>query len=200
MLIEHLIAFNIALCAAMVTPGPAFLVIVKTVLTNGRSAGIALGCGLALMAAMWTSMAFLGLEAVFRLFPWAYAFVKAVGAFYLLYIAYGMWKGAHDSVSTTVKPARQAFWQGILINLLNPKSALFAAAVLIVIFPKDTSMVESSIVVLNQLIMIILFNTALAFGMSTQAVSKRYLKAKAYIDRTSSLIMGALGLRLLLSR
>jgi len=200
MVIEHLIAFNIALIAAMVSPGPAFLITVKTALTNGRSAGIALGCGLAIMASTWTAMAFLGLEAVFQLFPWAYAFVKAVGAIYLLYIAYGMWRGAHESVSSTVKPARHAFRQGFLINLLNPKSVLFSAAVLIVIFPADTSVTESAIVVLNQLIMEIMFYTALAFGMSTQAVSKRYLKAKVYIDRTASLVLGALGLRLLLSR
>jgi len=200
MAIEHLIAFNIALFAAMASPGPAFLITVKTALTAGRSAGIALGFGLAVMASTWTAMAFLGLEAIFRLFPWAYAVVKAIGAIYLLYIAYGMWRGAHKSVSATVKPARHAFRQGILINMLNPKSVLFAAAVLIVIFPTDTSMAESSIVVLNQLIMEILFYTALAFGMSTQAVSQQYLKAKAYIDRTASLILGALGLRLLLNR
>ena len=72
MTIEHLIAFNLALLAAIASPRPALLMAVRTALSAGRRAGIAMGCGLGLMAAAWTLMALLGLEAIFRLFPWAY--------------------------------------------------------------------------------------------------------------------------------
>lgn len=200
MTIEHLIAFNIALFAAIASPGPALLVAIRTSLSSGRQAGIAIGCGLGFMASLWTLMALLGLEAVFQLFPWAYAVVKILGALYLMYIAWQMWVGARKGVDTEIKPATHAFHQGFLINVLNPKSVLFAAAVLIVIFPANMTVVENASVVLNHLIVEVGFYMALAFGMSTQAVSARYLKAKPYIDRTSSLILGALGLRLLVSR
>ena len=46
----------------------------------------------------------------------------------------------------------------------------------------------------------IAFYTALAFGMNTQAVAKRYLRAKIYIDRVGAAVLGALGVRILLSR
>ena len=107
--------------------GPA----VSTTLSSGRRAGIAVGCGLGLIAAAWTMMALLGLEAVFQLFPWAYVTAKTAGAIYLLYIAYKMWVGAKDTVDPHIRPARHALRQGMMINLLNPKSVLFAAAVLI---------------------------------------------------------------------
>jgi len=87
MTFEHLILFNIALLAALASPGPAFLVMIRTSLNAGRTAGIALGCGLGLIAALWTLMALLGLDTVFKLFPWAYAAVKTIGAIYLIYIA-----------------------------------------------------------------------------------------------------------------
>ena len=200
MTIEHLIAFNIALFAAIASPGPALLVAIQTTLKSGRRSGIAIGCGLGLIAAVWTLMALLGLEAIFQLVPWAYAFVRIVGACYLIYLAWGMWRGARDKLEPAARPARHAFRQGVLINLTNPKSVLFAAAVLIVIFPAGMSPVENALVVINHLVIEILFYTALAIGMSTSAVSSAYLKARVYIDRAASIVLGALGLRLLVGR
>jgi threonine/homoserine/homoserine lactone efflux protein len=200
MTIEHLIAFNIALFAAIASPGPALLVAIQTTLSAGRWAGIAIGCGLGLMAAIWTMLALLGLEAVFQVVPWAYAVAKFVGAIYLIYIAWGMWRGARSRVEAKIMPARRAFRQGFLINVLNPKSVLFAAAVLIVIFPANMTLAENAIVVLNHLIIEVLFYIGLAFAMSTPAVRNSYLKAKVYLDRTASVVLGGLGIRLLISR
>ena len=152
------------------------------------------------MASTWTLLALLGVDAIFKLFPWAYGLVKTAGAIYLLYLAIQMWRGARDSIETDVKPTRQAFRQGFLINLLNPKSVLFAAAVLIVVFPGDMSALENTVVVVNHLIVELLFYTAIAFGMSSKGVSERYLHAKVYLDRTAAVILGGLGARLLGSR
>jgi threonine/homoserine/homoserine lactone efflux protein len=197
---EHIIAFNIALVAAILSPGPAFLVAVRTTLSAGRRAGIAIGAGLGMMAATWTVMALLGLDVLFVLFPWAYAFTKTVGAIYLLYVAYRMWKDARKALDAQTKPPRHAFFQGLLINLLNPKSVIFAAAVLIVVFPAEMSATENGVIVLNHLVVELVFYTTLAFGMSTTAVIQKYLRAKVYIDRTASVILGSLGARLLASR
>lgn len=200
MTIEHMIAFNVALFAAIASPGPAFLVALKTTLSAGRRAGVAIGCGLGLMAALWTAMALLGLETIFDVFPWAYTAAKIGGALYLLYIAFGMWWGARDRVNIAMQPATNAFRQGILINLLNPKSVLFAAAVLVVIFPPDLSMVESATIVLNHLFIEIVFYSSLAAVISTPAVSRRYLLAKVYLDRAASMVLGGLGIKLLADR
>ncbi len=198
--LTHLIAFNIALLAAIASPGPAMLVSIKTTLTSGRRAGIALGLGLGTMACLWTLAALLGLEAIFLAFPWAYAAVKFVGALYLIYIAYGMWRGARDPMQSNVQPARHAYRQGIMVNFLNPKSVLFAAAVLVIIFPAGMTMTENLIVVANHFLVEAICYTGLALSMSRASVNNGYLRAKAHIDRAASVILGALGLRLLLSR
>ncbi|MDF1873433.1 LysE family translocator [Vannielia sp.] len=200
MSVEHLIAFNIALLAAIASPGPALLVAIQTTLSSGRKAGIAIGYGLGLMAVTWTLLALLGLETIFQLFPWAYSTAKLIGAIYLIYIAWGMWRGAADRIEAKEQPARRSFRQGVLINMLNPKSVLFAAAVLVVIFPSDMVPMDNAIVVLNHLLVEMVFYTALAYGMNTAAVRTKYLKAKVYTDRTASVILGALGLRLMVGR
>lgn len=201
MTIEQLIAFNVTLLAAMASPGPALLMLIRTSLVGGRMAGIATGCGLALMAATWTLFALLGLDAVFRLFPAVYVAAKIVGALYLLYIAVRTWRSARDPLETGgVMPARHAFRDGVLINLFNPKSVLFAAAVLIVIFPATMPLADKGLVVLNHLLVEVVVYAVLASALSTPAVSRQYLRAKLYFDRVASVVLGALGLRLLLSR
>jgi threonine/homoserine/homoserine lactone efflux protein len=198
--LSHVIAFNIALMAAIASPGPAFLIALRTTLGAGRRAGIAVGLGLGLVAALWTLAALLGLDIVFTLFPWAYGLMKLGGAAYLLYIAWGMWRGAGDPVTSALQPSSHAFRQGVMINLLNPKSVLFAAAVLVVIFPAGLSLAETLFIVANHLAVEVLFYTALAFGLSRPAVSAAYLRAKRLLDRIAAGVLGLLGLRLLLSR
>ena len=102
---EHVIAFNITLLAAMASPGPALVVAIRTVLSAGGRAGIAIGCGLGIAAAGWTLAALVGLDAVFRLFPWSYMLVKIVGGLYLSYLAYGIWKAAPQPVAEAEIPA-----------------------------------------------------------------------------------------------
>ena len=196
----QLLAFNVALLVAIASPGPALLVAIRTNLNGGRTAGIAVGAGLGLMAAIWTLMALLGLGVVFELFPAVYATTRIAGAAYLLYLAYRIWKDASAPVEARVEPARNAFRQGFLINLLNPKSVLFAAAVLVAVFPTGIGVVDSFAIVVNHFLVEVAFYTTLAFCLSTEVVAKRYMQAKAYVDRFASVVLGALGFRLLWSR
>ena len=110
--IEHIVAFNLALLAALVSPGPALLYALRMTLSSGRTAGIATGCGLAVMAATWTLMALLGLEGLFRLFPWAYTIFKFVGAFYLIYVAWRTWRNAYKPLGVSAHPNTRAFQGG----------------------------------------------------------------------------------------
>ncbi len=197
---EQLVAFNIALLVAIASPGPALLMATHTSASRGRAAGVAVGIGLGLMAALWTLMALLGLAVVFELFPMVYVGAKIAGGAYLLYLAYKMWRNASAPVTARIPPAKRAFRQGFLVNLLNPKSVLFAAAVLVAVFPAGLSVAESFVIVINHFLVEVAFYTTLAFCMSTQAVSTRYMRAKAYIDRGAAIVLGALGIRLVLSR
>ena len=197
---EQFVAFNLALFVAIASPGPALLMATHTSASRGRAAGVAAGVGLGLMAAIWTMMALFGLAVVFELFPMVYIGAKIAGCAYLLFLAYKMWRNASAPINARIPPAKHAFRQGFLVNLLNPKSVLFAAAVLVAVFPAGLTVAESFVIVINHFLVEVAFYTTLAFCMSTQAVSKRYMQAKVYIDRGAAIILGALGIRLVLSR
>ena len=197
---ELLLAFNLALLAAIASPGPAMLVSIRTTLVHGRMAGIKTGLGLAFMAAIWTMLALFGLNSILELFPIAYVAMKTIGAIYLFYIAWSTWQSAKQPLESNIKIGKKHFRDGFLLNLSNPKSVLFAAAVIVLIFPPDLNLLDKSIIILNHFIIEMICYTFIAITMSTEAISKQYLKAKTWLDRFSAIVLGGLGLKLLLQR
>jgi threonine/homoserine/homoserine lactone efflux protein len=198
--LAHLAAFNLALFLACAAPGPAFLVCVERSLAGGRREGVLTGAGLAVMAGLWTLAALLGLDALFALFPWAYAGMKVAGAVVIVAIALRVWRGARDPVDPAAPASgRRAFLRGFVLNLGNPKSILFSAGVLLVIFPPGLSAAEMALVTANHVALEIAVYATLAHLMSRDAIRLRYLAAKPAINRAMALVLAALGLNLLAS-
>ncbi|MBB3993822.1 threonine/homoserine/homoserine lactone efflux protein [Sulfitobacter undariae] len=199
--LAQLIAFNLTLLAAMASPGPAFLLVLRNSMADGRRAGILTGLGLSVIATVWTSAALLGLAALFDLLPWLYGAMKLGGAIYLLYLAWSMWRGASQPLETGTNPShKRAFRSGVIVNISNPKSVLFAGAVIVVIFPSGLSLSDSALIITNHFIVEITVYSAMAFGLSTPRARAAYLRVKTWADRIASGVMAALGLRLLLER
>lgn len=196
----HLLAFNVTLLAAMAAPGPALLFALRQSISGGFRTGALTGLGLALIAAGWTGAALLGLEVVFALFPFAFVALKTLGALYLLWIAYTLWRDAHKPVSDSAHPGARAFWGGVLVNLGNPKSVLFAASVLVVIFPPDLTLTEKLFITFNHFAVEVGIYAMFAALLATPPARVGYLRVKPVMDRVAAAVMGALGLRLLLGR
>ncbi|MEM8851291.1 MAG: LysE family transporter, partial [Pseudomonadota bacterium] len=93
----------------------------------------------------------------------------------------------------------RAFLRGVFLNLGNPKSILFAAGVLLVIFPPGLSTAEMALITMNHVALEIAVYSTLAYLMSRDAVRARYLAAKPTISRAMALVLGGLGLNLLVS-
>ena len=199
--LAHLIAFNLALLAALLSPGPAMLMAIRTTLASGRRAGILFGVGLGAAAACWTGSALLGLNLIFQMFPFAYMTLKFAGAIYLVWLAISTWRHAHDPIETTGEISTGNLVRaGALVNLANPKSVLFASAVLLVIFPPDMGLSGKVIVVLNQFVVESLAYLVFATLLSTRPARDGFLRLKPGLDRVTAAVLGALGLRLLLDR
>lgn len=197
----QLLAFNLTLLAAMASPGPAFLLVLRNSIAHGRRAGILTGMGLGLVAALWTGAALMGLAAVFEVVPWLYAMMKTCGALYLLYLAWGMWRGAREPLAAgMVTGGRRGFREGVIVNLSNPKSVLFAGAVIVVIFPAGLTQGDSMLIVANHFVVEIVVYTAMAAGLASPPARAAYLRLKVWADRIAAGVMGALGLRLLIER
>ncbi|MBN8290651.1 LysE family translocator [Rhodobacter sp. NTK016B] len=199
----QLLTFVLTLGAAFAVPGPAMLLAMRNTLTGGLGTGIATGAGLGLIAACWTLAALTGLSALFALVPWAFGAMKLAGALYLIWISIQLWREAGAPLGEGQTGRRRwgrAFVSGMLVNLGNPKSVLFAGAVLVVIFPAGLSLRDGALVIGAHFMLELLGYALIALTLSHPAARGAYLRAKLWIDRTAGAVLGALGLRLLLSR
>jgi len=197
--LSHLVAFNLALLAALLSPGPAMLYSVSSSITGSTRRGVLAGAGLASMAASWTLLALLGVGALLTLLPGAFLAMKIAGGLYLIYLAWKTWRSADRPATMETKQARNAFIGGLLINFANPKSVLFAGAVLVAIFPTGLTFGEQAFIVANHFAVEMVAYALLAIIMSRPVIVRRYLSAKRWIDRVFAGLMAALGLRLLIS-
>lgn len=197
MSIQELVTFTLILGVAILSPGPAFLYMLKVSLQQGQAAGIRAGLGLGTMAAVWTLAALLGLDVVFALVPQLYFIVKTTGALYLIWLAVGLWRTAPDATATAPAKATSAFWGGVLINFGNPKSILFAASVILVVFPSPITLTHQIIVPAYHLLLESLFYCGFAALAATPRLRAAYDRATVAINRLAGVVMGAFGLRLL---
>ena len=195
-----LIAFNAVLIAAIAVPGTGLLHFIKTTVALGRSAGIATGVGLGTAAALWTLAALLGLETVFSIFPWTYTALKIGGACYLIWIGIQTWRNARALLNNAPRPRGRAVLSGLLLNFGNPKSMLFAAAVIVVVFPQGLTTAEIAVIVLNHWVLELTFYALLALLLSTTRARRGYLSLKPVLDRIAATLLGALGVRLILEK
>ena len=129
-----LMVFVIASIALLLTPGPAVLYIVTRSIDQGRMAGFASVAGIHIGTMVHVIGAVAGLSALLASSALAFSIVKYLGAAYLIYL--GIRKIIEKPVEAdeiAVKPERDlsaAFRQGVIVNVLNPKTALFFLAFL----------------------------------------------------------------------
>jgi threonine/homoserine/homoserine lactone efflux protein len=126
-------AFLIASLILAITPGPGVVYIVTRTVGHGRKAGFASVCGVAVGNLVNAAAASIGLAAVLSTSSTAFAVVKLAGAAYLVYL--GVKALRERPTAKTVErpdglsPAR-VLSDGFVVALLNPKTALFFAALL----------------------------------------------------------------------
>jgi threonine/homoserine/homoserine lactone efflux protein len=120
-------AFAAATVALLLIPGPAVIYILNRSISDGREVGLASVAGLEIGDAIQVLFAALGLSAVLATSATAFNVVKWAGVVYLVYIGIKTLARPADAIDPEqpgVTP-RQAFRQGIVVNALNPKTALF---------------------------------------------------------------------------
>jgi threonine/homoserine/homoserine lactone efflux protein len=117
----------------LITPGPAVLYVVTRSVEQGRRAGVASALGLVLGILVHALAATAGLSALLVSSSVAYSAVKYAGAAYLVYLgirAFASGGAARPVGAGAATPHRRLLAQGLVVNVMNPKVALFFLAFL----------------------------------------------------------------------
>jgi threonine/homoserine/homoserine lactone efflux protein len=131
--ISQLYLFIGASLALLLVPGPAVLYITARSANQGRLAGLVSVLAIETANFLQAVAATLGLSAILLTSALAFDVVKYLGAAYLIYLGIRkllVSEKGEDSAEIRAEPLSRIYWQGVAINLLNPKTALFYFAFL----------------------------------------------------------------------
>ncbi|MDX6414924.1 MAG: hypothetical protein QOH23_2334 [Gaiellaceae bacterium] len=143
--------FSLAALALLAMPGPSVLYIVTQSAERGRRVGLAAVAGVHLGSLVHVAAATAGLSALVVASPLAFSVVKYGGAAYLVYLGVRklLERDREEDVETEPEPLRRALVRGIIVNVLNPKTALFFLAFLPQFIDADRGGVWSQALVLG---------------------------------------------------
>lgn len=129
----ELIAFLAAAVLLTLSPGPDIIYVLVQGMTNGKKHGIVTALGLVTGIIIHTSLVAFGISAIIKQSDNLFLMIRLLGAAYLFYLAWKVYKS--DSTITVKAPAAEQkkeltslFKRGFLMNVLNPKVAIFFLA------------------------------------------------------------------------
>ena len=188
-----------------VIPGPDAIYIITRSLAQGRRAGFISSLGVCSGALVHAVAAALGLSAILATSAYAFSIVKYIGAFYLIYLGVKTFLDrsnpltlAEDEVKTTVSDWT-LFGQGVLVDVLNPKVAIFFLAFLPQFIDPNYGGKTATFLILGMIVIGIALVYEALLVLLSGAISG-YLRRNNTIGRQLNRAVGtvytALGLRL----
>jgi threonine/homoserine/homoserine lactone efflux protein len=191
--------FALATIVLLIVPGPAVIFVVTRSVAQGRRAGLVSVLGVHAGSLVHVAAAALGLSALLAASATAFAAVKYLGAAYLVFL--GLQRllrrgGGEEGIGVPAVPLRRLFGQGVVVNVLNPKTAIFFLAFL----PQFVSPARGPVA----LQVAVLGLTFIALGMvsdgayallagSLASRLRRTQRARRRLDRASGVVYLGLG-------
>lgn len=191
--------FAVAALALLLVPGPAVLYVVARSIHQGRRAGLASVLGIHVGTLVHIAAATAGLSALIVSSAIAFTAVKIAGAVYL--VGLGLWTLFSRRAESEIalggeRNLRRAFEQGIVVNVLNPKTALFFLAFLPQFVDRDASHPALQIAFLGLLFAALGLVTdslwALASGTAGGVLrrSRRIVRGQRYVTGSVYVVLG----------
>jgi len=197
---ETLAVFALAALAILAVPGPAVVYIVTRSIDQGRGAGLASVLGIHVGTLVHLTAATVGLSAILVSSATAFTVVKALGALYLIVIGIRTLLGRADPADTDPqrppRRRRRDFAEGVVVNILNPKTALFFLAFLPQFVDPARGQASLQILVLGLTFMLLGLVTdsiwALAAGSAGETLrkSRRWAQVQRYVSGSVFVALG----------
>jgi threonine/homoserine/homoserine lactone efflux protein len=194
----------LALC---LSPGPDLLYVISQTIAQGTKVGLASASGLWAGALVHVIAVALGLSALLMASVVAFTVVKYTGAVYLMYLGIQALRSRGTSLDLPLNngskvSAAQAFRQGILVDVLNPKVAIFFMAFLPQFVRPDHGNQAMQLFGLGALVILVAIPVESFFVIAasrTTGFFRQNPKTSIWLERMLGTILISLGLRLVFS-
>jgi threonine/homoserine/homoserine lactone efflux protein len=189
-----LAVFSAAALALIVVPGPAVLYVVTQGIDGGRVGGVVSALGIAAGGLVHVLAAAVGISSLVVSSATAFTVVKWAGAAYLVALGLRRLLARERHVQGTVpgtpaRSLRRVFWQGAVVNVLNPKTALFFLAFLPQFVDVNAGAVGTQVVVLGLVFVGLALISDSGWGLAAGAAAG-WLRRSRRVARTQRYATG----------
>jgi threonine/homoserine/homoserine lactone efflux protein len=187
--------FGLAALALLAIPGPAVLYIVVQSAEQGRRVGLASVAGVHLGTLVHVAAAAVGLSALVLASEVAFNVVKYAGAAYLVVLGIRrlLDRDGDTAVARPQEPLRQAFLRGAIVNVLNPKTALFFLAFLPQFVDASRGSVWSQVIVFGLVFVALGAITDSAYALAAGSVAGALRRKRTLLRYGSGAVFIGLG-------
>ncbi|WP_026783007.1 LysE family translocator [Pleomorphomonas koreensis] len=184
------------------SPGPATLGIASMSMGAGRRRGVAMALGVATGSLAWSSAAALGLGAIMLANTWILEVIRYAGAAYLLYLALRSAWSALRPQASPLKAAgdptsAEAYRNGLVLHLTNPKAILFFGALYSIGVPPDAPPATLLVVIAAVGLQSTLIFLTYALVFSSGRVARGFARVRRLCDGLLAVAFGYAGFKVL---
>ncbi len=195
----------LALLFVAMSPGPAFIVVSQQAVARSRDAGVITALGVSVGSVVWVMLVIFGIAFVLKQAAWLYVVLRLMGGAYLVYLCVQLWLGARKPM--TAEPCDtgmrhtlwRTFWRAILIQLLNPKAAVFFGSVFLTMLSPDAPAWVQGVALGMVFAIEFGWYLVVATTLSSKPARRVYARAKTWIERVAGAWLALFGLKLALS-
>lgn len=201
---ETLLPFLLAVLLILIAPGPDMAFVVASGVSAGRRGGVLAAVGITIGVSVHVLLAALGTGALLRAMPALAEGIRLAGAAYLAYLAVVTWRAAGaDTMSMELEDGKgywRIFWQGMIVNLTNPKIILFFAAFLTQFVDPDRGPVALQFLTLGLIVQVAGLTVDAAMGFAAGTVRDIFTRRPGlhrFLDRIAASVFAVLAAVLL---
>lgn len=197
--LSTILLFIAATMAVLVIPGPAVVYIVTRSVSQGRAAGFVSVLGIHVGTSVYVIATSAGLSALLMASSTVFMIVKYLGAAYLIWLGIQKLR-ARGEAGEAAEPAKASlpriFGQGVIVNILNPKTLIFFAAFLPQFVEPARGPIAFQLAFFGLAFIVLGVLSDGTWALASSALAgrlRRNLRGRRRLDRSSGLIYLALG-------
>ena len=191
--------------AAVVSPGPNFLVVSRLALSRSRRSAIGATVGITFGSLIYAALTMFGLSVLILRFAWLGDTIRIVGGAYLVWLGIQAWRARPENLNPIAAKEVQDVTSllhglrvGFLTEITNPKGIAFFLGLFAAAVPETTPLWAKLAVLSSGGVIEFAWYTAVSVALSSGPMLAGYLKIRRTVDRVLGTLLIALGLKVAL--
>ncbi len=203
-LLSIFITVAIAHFLALISPGPDFVLVVKSAIKNEGKNAIGVALGIASANAVYIGLCLVGVGSILAASVSVMIALKIIGGLFLIYLAVQALRARknsysdldmaeHENASTIKTTFFKEFITGFMSGILNPKNLLFYLSLFTVVLTPEVGFAFKLGLGIWMTVIVFLWDLSIIFLLSTDKVRSKFTKVAYYIDKITGVLLGLIG-------